>query len=259
MKKSVCIETLFTEVPFEERFKKAKDAGFEYVEFWSWADKDVRRIRELCAEHDLKVASFSGDRDYSPIDKQHTRHYIDFISESIRVAGTLECRYLVIHSNALGEGGVVIDPYLGKSDYQKFTTICSTLKAVSALAEKANIVLVLEALNTYSDHVGNYLTSTEQSAKVVRLVNSPALRILYDVYHMQINEGNIFSTLERYIDLIDYIHIADVPGRHEPGTGEINFPGLLKKVDELGYKGYLGFELFPAGTPEQAVQAIMSL
>lgn len=259
MKKSICIETIFTEVPFEKRFKLVKDAGFDYIEFWSWKDKDIRRIKELCEENNLEIASFSGDQSYSLVDENHVKPYIDFIIESIETAKYLNCKNLVIHSNALGEMGRVVNHYTELSNNKKFGTMLNILKELAPIAESAKITLVLEALNTEVDHVGNYLAFTKDSAEVVRLVNSPYIKVLYDVYHMQIMEGNLIDNLKRYIDAISYIHIADVPGRHEPGTGEINYVNVFSALKELKYDRPIGFELFPLDNSKDAIESIKKL
>ena len=106
MKASVCIETIFTEHSFYERFAQAQKAGFNHVEFWSWDDKDIEKIKTLCAELNLSIASFSGDKAFSLVDKTHNEKYLDFLKDSIEAAKYLGCENLVIHSNALGEGGV---------------------------------------------------------------------------------------------------------------------------------------------------------
>jgi hydroxypyruvate isomerase len=259
MKKSICIETIFTEVPFEERFPLVREAGFDYIEFWSWKDKDIIKIKALCEENNLKIASFSGDKNYSLIDESHVQPYIDFIKESIEAAKFLNCENLVIHSNALGEMGRVVNHYNELSSYKKFGTMLNVLKALAPIAEKEKITLVVEALNTEVDHAGNFLAFTRDSAEAVRLVNSPYIKVLYDVYHMQIMEGNIIDTLEKYIDTIAYIHIADVPGRHEPGTGEINYFNVMDTLRALKYDRTIGFELFPLNNSKEAVEAIKKL
>jgi len=96
-------------------------------------------------------------------------------------------------------------------------------------------------------------------AEMVRMINSPHLKLLYDVYHMQINEGRLCDTLGAYMDCIGHIHMADAPGRHEPGTGEINYANVLRRLDRLGYRGVIGCELFPAENTETAVKAIMEV
>lgn len=259
MKKSICVETIFTEVPFYERFALVREAGFDYIEFWSWADKDVEKIKELCGKYQLKVASFSGDQRFSLIDDSHSKDYVEFIKKSIKTAKYLDCNTLVIHSNALGEGGIVVNHYTGVQNSKKTAVMFNVLKELAPIAEEAKVTLVLEALNTKLDHVGNFLDRTADSAEVVRVVNSPYIKALYDVYHMQIVEGNIIDTLKAYIDAIAYIHVADVPGRHEPGTGEINYKNVFNTLKELKYDKVIGFELFPLNSSKEAIAAIKSL
>ena len=250
---------LFTEWPFEDRFGRTKEAGFNYLEFWSWKDKDVHKIKELCQANDLKVASFSGDQDFSMIDANQKADYVAFVEESIETAQFLSCQNLVIHSNALGENGVVINHYPKIADTHKITAMQDVLKTLAIAAERSNVTLVLEALNTMVDHSGNFLVSTRQAAELIRSVNSSHIKILYDIYHMQIMEGNLINTLNQYIDTIGYIHIADVPGRHEPGTGEINFANVIKTLEKLKYDGIIGFELAPLHDSTTAVQRIIDL
>lgn len=250
---------VFTEVPFEDRFRLAKESGFDYVEFWTWKDKNTKQIKELCQVHDLKIASFSGDQEFSMIDEDQREDYISFVEASIETAQFLNCNHLVVHSNALGENGVVIDPYLHVSDVKKMAVMSDVLKSLAVIAEAANITLLLEALNTVVDHPGNFLTFTKDAAELIRVVNSSNVKILYDIYHMQIMEDNLIETLKSYIDAIGYIHVADVPGRHEPGTGEINFANVMTVLKELDYNGFVGFELDPERDSREAVRAILNL
>jgi hydroxypyruvate isomerase len=250
---------LFGEVPFEDRFGLTKESGFDYLEFWSWKDKDIQKIKELCRANDLKIASFSGDQDFSMIDANQKADYVAFVLESIEMAKILNCKNLVIHSNALGENGVVINHYPNIADPNKIAAMLDVLKTLAIEAKKSNVTLVLEALNTMVDHSGNFLASTRQAAELIRSVNSSHIKILYDIYHMQIMEGNIIDTLNRYIDTIGYIHVADVPGRHEPGTGEINFGNVIKTLEKLKYKGIIGFELAPLQDSTTAVRRLIDL
>jgi hydroxypyruvate isomerase len=259
MKKSVCIEMLFTEVPFEDRFGLTKESGFDYLEFWSWKDKDIHKIKELCQANDLKIASFSGDQDFSMIDANHKADYVAFVQESIEIAKFLNCENLVIHSNALGENGVVKNEYPHIRFTRKRNAMLAVLKTLAPIAEKSNVTLVLEALNTMVDHSGNFLASTREAAELVSSVNFSHIKILYDIYHMQIMEGNIIDTLKANIDAIGYIHIADVPGRHEPGTGEINFANVFKTLEKLKYDGIIGFELTPLHDSTKAVRRLIDL
>lgn len=259
MKKSVCIETVFTEYSFEERFKLASEAGFNYIEFWSWKDKNLEKIKELCNKNNLKIASFSGDQDYSLVNPAENEDYINFIKASIEKAKFLNCDNLIIHSNALGEGGIVLDSYDQLSELQKYINMYKVLAELAPIAEAAEVKLVLEALNTHKDHQGNCLAYTKDAAELVTMVDSPYIKILYDAYHMQIMEGNIIENLREYIDVIDYIHIADVPDRSEPGTGEINYKNVVKELENLNYSSFIGFELFPKNDSKKTAVELINL
>lgn len=259
MQKALCLETIFAEFPFEERFKRARESGFEWVEFWTWQDKDIGKIKELCMDNGLQVVAFSGDQAFSLVDAAERERYIAFVKESMTVAKTLGCHALVLHSNALGENGVVLKRYDELSVEEKMENMIGTLKILAPLAEKEDIVLVLEALNTHVDHPGYFLCHTEDAVKVVNAIGSSHVKILYDIYHMQIMEGNLINTMTRYIDLIGHIHVADVPGRHEPGTGEINFGNIMRVLTSLNYQGAVGFELSPLWNSMEAVRAIKVL
>ncbi|SFL86218.1 TIM barrel protein [Pelosinus propionicus] len=259
MKKSACIEMMFTEVPFEERFTLAKEAGFQHIEFWSWKDKDITKIKSLCESCKLNVASFSGDQDFSMIYQEENDAYIAFVIESIKTAIFLDCKYLVLHSNALGEGGRVVNAFDEINADKKFANMVYVLKKIVPIAEKYEITLVVEALNTQVDHLNNFLAYTKDAVALIDIVNSKYVKILYDVYHMQVNEGNIIDSITRYIKSIGYIHIADVPGRHEPGTGEINYKNVMECLRRLAYDGMIGFELIPSKESKNVARYLLEL
>ncbi|MFV0528173.1 MAG: TIM barrel protein [Lachnospiraceae bacterium] len=259
MKVTACIDTLFTELPWEERIAAAKEAGFDYFEFWSWTDKDLDDIRRRAEEAGIGISGFNGDADYSLVDPTHKEPYLEFLSRSLDAAVRIGAESVTIHSNALGDGGVVLNSYPELSDTVKICSMFDMLKASAALAEEKNITCNLEGLNIITDHVGNFLKNTQMAAEMIRLINSPRLKILYDVYHMQLNEGAICDTLTEYIDTIGHIHIADAPGRHEPGTGELNYTNIIAHLKKLNYTGRIGCELFPLETTAQAVKAIFAV
>ena len=118
------------------------------------------------------------------------------------------------------------------------------------------MTLCLEALNVETDHLGNFLRYTKDAAEIIRMVNSPNVKILYDAYHMYLNEGKIIETLRKYQSLIGCIHIADAPGRGEPGTGCINYRAVLQDLYDHGYDQMIAFELYPKNGSAAAVEAI---
>lgn len=154
-------------------------------------------------------------------------------------------------------GGVVVNHYAELSDTVKLCAMYDTLLAAVKIAEEYRIRMNLEALNIKLDHVGNFLRTTQMAAEITRLIGSPWLKVLFDAYHMQYNEGALSYQIETYFDQIGHIHIADCPGRHEPGTGEINYSSIYRLLERLGYEYRVGYELFPAVDTKTAVTAIM--
>ena len=184
---------------------------------------------------------------------------MEYLEKSCETAQFLGAPCVTIHSNGLGDGGIVINPYDNLSYTVKLCTMFRNLEKCAALAEKTGIQMNLEGLNITTDHVGNFLKYTSDAAEMIRLIGSPKLKVLYDAYHMQINEGCICDTIRNFGDTFGHVHIADAPGRHEPGTGEIYYPRVYKALEEVGYQGYVGYELFPATTTAEAVKAIFTL
>ncbi len=257
--KSACIEPMYRELPFLERFQAAKDDGFEFVEFWSWADKDLDAVKAAASSAGIGIAGFNGDAELSLIDPGQKEAYLAFLRRSVEAAKKVGARSLTIHSNGLGEGGVVIDRCEDLSDTVKLCAMFDTLRECAKIAGESGVLMNLEPLNVTTDHVGNFLTSTRAAAEMTRLIGCPKLKVLYDVYHMQLNEGGVCDSIRAYGDQFGHVHVADVPGRHEPGTGELNYPNILACLEETGYTGLVGFELIPRTTTAQAVEAIMKL
>jgi hydroxypyruvate isomerase len=130
----------------------------------------------------------------------------------------------------------------------------AALKRAAPLAEAAGVMLMLEPLNILVDHAGYCLSCSGDGVEVLREVGSPAVGLLFDVYHMQIAEGNLIGNITASVDLIAHFHIADVPGRHEPGTGEIDYTNVLAAARSAGYEGCVGMEMAPTGDPITAIR-----
>ena len=221
LRRSACIDTLYLELPFLDRFQAAKEDGFDAVEFWSWADRDLSAVKSASDRAGIPVCGFT------------------------------------VHSNGLGPGGVVLAPREDLSHTVKLCSLYAGLAASARLAEEAGVTLYLEPLNISTDHPGNFLRDTQTAAELVRLIGSPRLKVLYDIYHMQLNEGRLCDTIRQYADTFGHVHAADAPGRREPGTGEIAFPRVYKALEAAGYTGLVGYELFPARSTREAVKAIL--
>ena len=257
LRKCACIDTLYTELPWLERFEAAKKDGFDAVEFWDWRIRDLDETRAAADNAGINISGFNGDADFSLVDPTHKEKYLNYLSQSMEAALKLGAPTVTIHSNALGDGGVVVDHYDNLSDTVKLCSMYDTLLSCARMGEEKGIRCNLEALNITTDHVGNFLKYTQMGAEICRLINSDKLKVLYDVYHMQINEGCICDTISSYWDTFGHIHVADAPGRHEPGTGEINYKTVIQHLEKCGYKERVGYELFPLKDTATAAKAIM--
>lgn len=259
MKYSACIELLFTEVPFLERIGRAKKEGFDAVEFWLWKPKDLRAIKEKCEEHHIRVGSFQGNTEGRMIDPRDNEKYIEGVKESLKVAQELDCHHLFLMTDILREDRTVEPPPYEISEKEKEESMINVLSELAPLAERAGVTLLIEPLNTLVDHTGYHLKHSVDGFRLIQKLNHKNVRLLYDIYHMQIMEGNIISTLEKNLNLIGYIHLADVPGRHEPGTGEINFENVAEKLLELHYKGYIGLEYSPTKSTKDSLAHVKNI
>lgn len=260
MKYSICIENFYKELAFEDKLAAAKRDGFEYCEFWTWKERNWGGVRKAIADSGIKIAAFSGDDEYSLINPDESSRYAEFLKESIEKAKEIHCRYLVIHSDALNKDGSAKEIGKPLSYEVKLLNMYKVLESVAPIAEKEDITLVLEPLNTRVGqpraHKNNFLDQPQPAFELTRQVGSDKVKVLYDIYHMQLMAGNVIKTLEENMDQLGYIHLADVPGSHEPGTGELNCHNILKALDSMGYAGFVGFELLPAETDEKAFEAI---
>jgi hydroxypyruvate isomerase len=263
MKYSLCIENFYRDLPWEAKFAAAKRDGFEYCEFWTWKDRDWAAVKKAITDSGIKIAAFSGDDAYSLINPDENRPYAAFLKESIAKAKEIHCPCLVIHSDALNKDGSAKETVKPLSNEAKLLSMYKVLKDIAPFAEKEGVTLVLEPLNTRMGqpraHKNYFLEYPQPAFDLTRQVGSDRVKVLYDIYHMQLMAGNIIHTLAENMDQLGYIHLADVPGSHEPGTGELHCRNILKALDSMGYAGFVGFELLPSDTDEKAVKAIQAI
>jgi hydroxypyruvate isomerase len=257
MKASVCIEMIYTDLPFVDRIKKAADQGFDAIEFWNWDNKDMAAIKQAAAEAGIKVATFQSNLGGTLIHPKQREGFVEGIKKSLAKAQEMGVTAMFILTDELGDDRSVRYQYPVLSEQEKYESVLAGLKAIAPLAEAAGVTLMLEPLNIFVDHPGYFLNRSEMGFKMIRDVNSPNIRLLYDIYHMQVMEGNLIQSLTNNLDVIGHVHVADVPGRHEPGTGEINYKNVLGALKKAGFKGYVGLEFEPTGSSEKsAVEAL---
>jgi hydroxypyruvate isomerase len=245
---SVCVETLFKEKPFEQRLEYVADLGFPAFEFWTRQGKDMNITLALKMALRLEVAAFAASN-ASMVDPAQRMQFLGDVTKAASLAVDLACANLIVTSGPALPG----IPY----EEQRWNLV-DVLKQAAETAADADVTLVLEPLNQ-RDHPGAFLSSSDEGFAIVREVNSPHVRLLFDIYHQQISEGDLSRRLSENIDLIGHIHVADVPGRHEPGSGEINYEHIFGLLRELGYKGFVGLEYFPRVDAIASLKAVRAL
>jgi hydroxypyruvate isomerase len=233
---------LFTEAPFMERFALARQAGFSYVEYLLPYAFGANELKAQLDAHNLKQVLFNlpcgdwtaGDRGIAA----HPERVNEFragVEKAIEYAKVLGVKQL----NCLAGKRV------GKfSDQEQWAVLVENVRFAARALEPHGLTLLVEAINHF-DISDFFLNRTEQILKLIEDAKMPKVLVQYDVYHAQREEGEITATLRKLISRIGHIQIADNPCRHEPGTGEINYPFLLKQIDLLGYTGYVGLEYIP--------------
>ena len=249
---SVMLWTVYKDLPFEQRLEKVAEAGYQAVElvkeFENWTDADFRRAnskkRSLGITFDATAGVWTGTADPAARDK-----FVADLKNFLPIAEKLECPAIIVLSGNRVEG---------LSHDAHHEACIEALKRGADLAAKQKAALLLENIDQ-EENPKYYLTSVAEGFEIVRKVNHPNVKFLYDFYHEQIAEGNLIEKLEKNIDLIGLVHIADVPGRHEPGTGEINYANIFRKLAQLKYDRYAAMEFEPAGDPVAALRSAREL
>jgi hydroxypyruvate isomerase len=245
---AVCLETMFLDLPFEQRMEHVVAHGFSSFEFWTRDGKDMNITMALASALRASIASFKGSTAALVDPAQHDQLESD-VMRAASLAIDLSCPNLVLHS------GVAL-PDVPRP--QQHENIVKAFKRLLPIAKDAGVTLLLEPLNAI-EHPGNYLTFSSEGFQIIREVDSPDVRLLFNIYHQQITEGNLTARILKNLDLIGYIRAADVPGRHEPGTGEINYNYIFKLLRARHYRGYVGLEYLPLTSADASLRTVRSL
>ena len=257
----VCAETFFTDLPYEQRIRKIAGLGFRFYELWFHdkrfdgsrlhdEPKDFGMIAALNQELGLTCTDFIFNHPdagvkAAMIDTRDRALVLDSLGAMIERAKRIGCRAFIS-----GAGNVV----RGLSREKATENMVETLRLASRVCEKEGITLLLEPFNTKVDHPQYFLDDPEECLRVLKAVNSSSVRMLFDIYHMQIMAGDVTAFIRKNIQWIGHFHVAGVPGRHEPKESELNYPFILKEIDRLGFAGYVGLEYWPTIDPAQSLR-----
>ena len=236
---------LFAEMPFLDRFAAAKAAGFSGVEYLFPYDYDKADLREQLDEHgliqvlhNLPAGNWATGERGIAILPDRVDEFRDGVARAISYAKALDCRQL---NCLVGIAPRDADPF------EMNEVLVENLRFAADALARERIKLLVEPINTL-DIPGFFLNKTEQAVQLIADVRSGNLFIQYDIYHMQVMEGDIARSLQKHLPRIAHVQLADNPGRNEPGTGEINYPFLFRHLDTLGYRGWVGCEYKPRTT-----------
>ena len=249
------LSLLFTELPFLQRFAAAARCGFRAVEFqfpYTIPPLLIAEQLERCGLelvlHNLPAGDWDGGERGIACNPDRISEFREGVGRGIEYATLLGCPQL----NCLA--GI---PPADAEPEQVTQTLIDNLRYAARELQRANLGLLIEPINS-RDIPGFYLQRSSQALELIQQVNAPNLKLQYDLYHMQIMEGDLAPTLQNALEHIGHIQLADTPGRHEPGTGEINFPFLFDWLDALGYDGWIGCEYRPLTTTEAGLSWLHS-
>lgn len=245
---AVCAEMVFTELPFEERVRRIHDLGFA-VEIWSWTGKDLGRLAATGA----RFTSMTGYVEGELVDPEGAAALLRTAQQSIAAAAELGRPHLNLHGTGLDHRGLPVRP-VERVTGPMWLAAAETLTRLADLGEREGVVFCLENLNTEVDHPGTPFAMAADTLALVQAVDSPHLRLNLDLYHAQIGEGNLVQLVRRSAGWLGEVQVADVPGRCEPGTGEIRYPALAQALREVGYDGVVALEAWASGESTLALE-----
>jgi hydroxypyruvate isomerase len=235
---AVCAEMVYTDLPLLERVERIHAAGFA-VEIWDWTGKDAAALLATGAAFTSMTGYVGGDL----VTREGSAELVRTAEQSIPFAQSIRCPSLNLHGTGLGEGGLPVRPVEVVTG-DMWLAAERTLSRLAELGERHGVTFVLENLNTEVDHPGTPFAKAADTLALVSAVDSPHLRMNLDLYHAQIGEGNLVELIRRAVPHVGEVQVADVPGRCEPGTGEVSWPFVARELAAAGYDGVVAMEAF---------------
>ncbi|WP_396922070.1 TIM barrel protein [Mycolicibacterium sp.] len=245
---AVCAEMVFTDLDIVERVRRISGLGFA-VEIWGFADKDLLALAATGARFSSMTGYLHGDL-YDP---DGAREVVRTAREAVKAAAVLGVPRLVVHPGELVDGQAARPQYRATGDM--WLSALRGLESLGELGAEAGVTFCLENLNTIVDHPGVPLARAKDTLALVEAVGHPNVKMMLDLYHAQIGEGNLVELVRRAGAAVGEIQVADVPGRCEPGTGEIHYPAVAKALRDSGYTGAVGMEAYAAVDSVAALEA----
>jgi hydroxypyruvate isomerase len=246
---AACAEMLYLDSPFIDRVNRIADRGL-LVEIWDWSSKDIDALAASGAEFSSMTGYLTGNL----TEPDGIGELLATAAQSLKVADRLDCPRLNLHGTGLDDRGLPVRP-VEVATPTMWLTAANTLTRLAELGAAAGRTFVLENLNVAVDHPGTPFAAASDTLALVTAVDHPNLRLNLDLYHAQIGEGNLIELITRAQPYIGEIQVADVPGRHEPGTGEINYGAVAAALAGIGYTGVVGLEAWASADSDAALDA----
>jgi hydroxypyruvate isomerase len=246
MRYSACIEWLFAteESDVANRVRAAKAAGLDAVEFWRFSNKDCEAIKQALDETGLTLAGILCEPIAPLTNPESHQWFLEGVRTSLAAALQLGAKVIIAQAG---------DNQPGVARAAQHAAIVKVLKEAAKILEGSDVVLALEPLNDRVDHPGYYLTSTEEGLDIVDEVARPEVKLLYDIYHAAVM-GEEIEVLAGRLDRVVHVHLADTPGRGEPGSGRMDYAERLEWLEAQGYDGLIGLEYKPSGPTVQTLR-----
>ena len=248
---AVTTEMLFLDLPYLDRVRRIHELGFQ-VEMWDWTKKDLRAVAEIGATWSTMTGYVHGDL----YDAEGGIVLLETARQAVEAAKVIGCPRLVVHGAELdgSRNGLPFRPQAVTTG-RMWLDAYRTLERLADLGEANGVVFCLENLNLFTDHPGVPFGRAEDTLTLVGTLDRPGVRMMLDLYHAQIGEGNLIELVRKAGRFIGEVQVADVPGRCEPGTGEVNWPAVARALKDSGYTGVIGLESFASGDDVAACEA----
>lgn len=246
---SACIEWLFSEASddFANRIRLAKTAGLDAVEFWFWSNKDIDAVEAALKETGLPLSGFVAEPMIALTDPANHAAFLAGLATSVKTAQRLGAKVLIAQAG---------DDLEGRTREEQHKALVDCLSAAATVLEGSGVRLGVEPLNTFIDHKGYYLSSTREALNIVDEVGRPEIGIVYDLYHSYVMGERIEDVLNQRVSRVVHAHVADHPGRNDPGLGEIDLGQRLTWLYANGYNGAVGLEYRPAEGTAQGLDKV---
>ncbi|SCH95917.1 Hydroxypyruvate isomerase [uncultured Ruminococcus sp.] len=246
MKLSVCVDALYHGKDFCASVEELAQHSIKNIEFWSWWDKDMEKLLWLQQRYQLRVTAFC-TKFCSLVDETGREAYLNGFLETIEIAKKLRCSQIITTPGNRTE----------KPFEEQYQNLLYTLGQAGEIAKEQGITVLLEPVNSRLEAPNTFLDHSDLGFRILKDLAHPHVKLLFDLYHAQIQEGDLWRRIEENLSLIGHLHAAGITARHELEDGELNYPYLFQRLSETSYRGYVGLEYFPLRPPLEGIQALV--